>query len=32
MHGKMVISAYVFEKSRKGPIFKASNQNKDTFS
>ena len=24
MHGKMAISAYIFEKSRKGPIFKAS--------
>ena len=23
MRGKMAISAYIFEKSRKGPIFKA---------
>ena len=26
MLNKMAISAYIFEKSRKGPIFKASNE------
>ena len=26
MGDKMAISAYIFEKSKKGPIFKASNQ------
>ena len=31
MHGKMAISAYIFEKSRKGPIFKASNQSQGYF-
>ena len=32
MHDRMAISAYMFEKSRKGPIFKASDQSDDTFS
>ena len=32
MHSKMAISAYIFEKSRKGPISKPSNQSNDTFS
>ena len=26
MHDKMAISAYILEESRKGPMFKASNQ------
>ena len=26
MRDKMAISAYIFEKSRKGPIFKSSNE------
>ena len=26
MRDKMTISGYIFEKSRKGPIFKASNE------
>ena len=29
MRDKMVISAYIFQKSRKGPTFKASNETRE---
>ena len=32
MREKKAISAYIFEKRRKGPIFKTSNGAKETFS
>ena len=32
MHDKMTISAYTFEKSGKGPIFRPQMRAKDTFS
>ena len=32
MHDKMAISAYIFEKSRKGPILRPQIRVKDTFS
>ena len=31
MRNEMEIAAYIFEKTRKGPIFKASNQSKGSF-
>ena len=31
MHGNMAISTYIFEKSRKGPTFKASNRSQGYF-
>ena len=32
MHDKMAISAYIFEKSSKGPILRSRMRAKDTFS